>query len=228
MSGTFVDRRGRAVLDDRLRVNVAEQGDLLLHFLGDRLFRAADEDIRLDTDGTKFLDAVLRRFRLELAGGGNIRQQRDVDVERIVLADFLLDLADGLEERLALDIADRAADLRDDDISAVRLCHIVDALLDLVRDVRDDLHRRAEVVAAALLVQHRPVDLARRDVGVLRQVDVDEALVVAEIEVRLRTVVRHEDLTVLVRAHRARVDVDVRVEFLDRDFDAAALQQTTE
>ena len=151
-----------------------------------------------------------------------------MDVERIVRADFLLDLADGLEERLALDIADRTADLRDDDISAVCLRHVVDLLLDLVRDVRDDLHRRAEVLALALLVEDRPVNLARRDVGVFRQVDVNEALVVAEIEVRLRTIIRDKDLAVLVRTHRARIDVDIRIEFLDRDLDSPALEETAE
>ena len=202
----FVDGRSRAVLDDSLRLHIAEHGDLVLHLLGDGLLRAADEDIRLDADGAQFLDAVLRRLRLELAGSRDVRQQRDVDVERVVRADFLLDLADGLEERLALDIADRTADFRDDDVSAVRLGDIVDLLLDLVRDVRDDLYRRAEVLALALLVEDRPVDLARRDVGVLRQVDIDEALVMAEIEVGLCAIIRDKDLTVLVRAHRTRID----------------------
>ena len=141
------------------------------------------------------------------------------------MSDIVLELTDGLQKRLTFDIADRTADFRDDDVSAVRLGDIVDLLLDLVRDVRDDLHRRAEVLALALLVEDRPVDLARRDVGVLRQVDIDEALVMAEIEVGL---IRDKDLTVLVRAHRTRIDVDVRIEFLDRDLDSPALEETAE
>jgi hypothetical protein len=39
-----------------------------------------------------------------------------------------------------------------------------------------------------------------------------EALVVAEIEIGLRAVVGHEDLAVLIRAHRARIDVEIGVE----------------
>ena len=92
-----------------------------------------------------------------------------------------------------------------------------DALLDLVGDVRDDLDRAAEVVAAALLGDDRLVDPARRDVAELGQVLVDEALVVAEVEVGLGAVVGDEDLAVLVRRHRARVDVDVGVELQDGD-----------
>ena len=85
-----------------------------------------------------------------------------------------------------------------------------DALLDLVGDVRDDLDRAAEIVAAALLGDDRLVDAAGGDVAELGQVLVDEALVVAQVEVGLGAIVGDENLAVLVRRHRARVDVDVR------------------
>ena len=89
----------------------------------------------------------------------------------------------------------------------------VHRVLDLVGDVRDDLHRPAEVVAAALLVDHRLVDAAGGEVVGWREVErVREALVVAEVEVGLGAVVGDVDLAVLERAHRARVDVEVRVE----------------
>ena len=52
-----------------------------------------------------------------------------------------------------------------------------------------------------------------------------EALVVAEVEVGLRAVVGDVHLAVLVRAHRARIDVDVRVELLQRDPVAVAFEQ---
>ena len=103
-----------------------------------------------------------------------------------------------------------------------------DPLFDLVGDVRDDLHGLAEVVAAAFLRDDGRVDLARRGVRVLVQVLVDEALVVAEVEVGLATVLGDEDLAVLERVHRARIDVDVRVELAHRDSQATGLEQATE
>ena len=99
------------------------------------------------------------------------------------------------------------------------------AVLDLVGDVRDDLHGAPEVVAAPLLLDDRQVDLAGRPVVGPRRHGVREALVVAEVEVGLRAVVGDVDLAVLVRAHRARVDVDVRVELLQRDPVAVAFEQ---
>ena len=52
-----------------------------------------------------------------------------------------------------------------------------------------------------------------------------EALVVAEVEVGLGAVVGDEDLAVLVRRHRAGVDVDVRVELHVRDTKPARFHQ---
>jgi hypothetical protein len=54
---------------------------------------------------------------------------------------------------------------------------------------------------------------------------VGEALVVAEVEVGLGAVLGHEDLAVLERAHRPGVDVDVGVELLELDTEAARDQE---
>ena len=142
--------------------------------------------------------------------------------------DVLAHLADRLEERQALDVADGAADLDDDDVRVALAGDAADPLLDLVGDVRDDLDRAAEVVAAALLGDDRLVDPAGRDVAELGQVLVDEPLVVAEVEVGLGAVVGDEHLAVLVRRHRARVHVDVRVELEDGDAQAARLEEAAD
>jgi hypothetical protein len=105
------------------------------------------------------------------------------------------------------------ADLDDGDVGPLlrRVDRVADARLDLVRDVRNDLDGRAQVLAAPLLGNDRLVDAAGREVVRAGHPRAREAFVVAEVEVGLGPVVGHEHLTVLVRAHRARVDIDVRV-----------------
>jgi hypothetical protein len=164
---------------------------------------------------------------LQLAGRADVRQQRDVDDEDVVPADLVADLADRLQERQRLDVADGAADLGDDHVDVVG-GHPPDTGLDLVGDVRDDLHGVAQVLAAPLLGDHRRVHLPGGDVRGTGEVDVEEALVVADVEVGLRPVLGDEDLTVLERVHRARVDVQVRVELLHGDPQAACLEQRAE
>ena len=185
---------------------------------------AQDDDVGLDADPAQLLDGVLGRLRLQLAGRLERGQQRHVDVDDVVAPDVLAHLADRLEEGEALDVADGAADLDDDDVRAAVAGDALDALLDLVGDVGDDLDRAAQVVAAALLGDHRLVDAAGRHVGELGEVLVDEALVVPQVEVRLGAVVGDEDLAVLVRRHRPRVDVDVGVELQDGDGESAGLE----
>ena len=62
---------------------------------------------------------------------------------------------------------------------------IIDVALDLVGNVGDDLHGLAQISALTLLVQDVPVDLAGGQVRVFVQVFVDEALIMAEVEVCL-------------------------------------------
>ncbi len=90
--------------------------------------------------------------------------------------------------------------------------------------MRDDLHRAAKVAALTLAIQHAPENFTRGHRGLLIQRLVDKALVVAEIQVGLRAVVRDEDFAMLVWTHRAGVDVEIRVELLVFDLQPALLE----
>ena len=65
----------------------------------------------------------------------------------------MLKLADGLEERLALDIAYGSAYLNDRDLGALGSRIAVETAFDLVSDMRDDLHSASAEVSAAFLLQ---------------------------------------------------------------------------
>ena len=151
-----------------------------------------------------------------------IGHQRQMDVDAGAAAELHAELADGFEERQRLDVADRAADLHHADVRAVRA--ELDAALDLVRDVRNDLHGGAEIIAAPLLRDDALVDAAGGEVAVAAGRRAHEALVVAEVEIGLGAVMRDEHFAVLERAHGARVHVDVRVELDHRDLEAASLE----
>ena len=113
----FVDRKILVLLfDHRVDRDVAEQGDLLAVVAAERLLGAADEDVGLNTDLPELADRVLRRLGLQLAGRLQVRHEREVDVEAVLLADIERELANRFQERQALDVADRAADLGDDDV----------------------------------------------------------------------------------------------------------------
>jgi hypothetical protein len=142
-----------------------------------------------------------------------------MDVADIFPAERDAHLPNGFQKRQRFDVAHRTADFHYSDFRTFGAMH--DPALDLIGDVGDHLHRSAEVIAAALLADNALVDLPRGEIVGLAHLDVDKALVVAEIEIGFGTVFGNEHLTVLERAHRSRIDVDVGVELEIGDADAA-------
>ena len=138
---------------DSLEVDVGQQRDLALELGRQWTVAPAHDRIGLDADAAQFADRVLRGLRLQLTGRADEGNERDVDVTDVLPAHVVAQLPDGLEERQALDVADRAADLRDDHVGV--LGQAQDPRLDLIGDMRDHLHGAAEVVAAPLLGDHR-------------------------------------------------------------------------
>ena len=215
-----------ARLDHRAFAHVAEQRELAPLAFGDRPVGAAEQNVGLDADRAQFLDRMLRRLGLEFAGAGNERQQRQMDIDRVMARQLVAQLADRLEKRQALDIADGAADLAQHEIEAV--IALADEILDGVGDVRDDLDGGAEIVAAPLLGEDVLVDAAGGDVVLLGRGPPGEALVVAEVEIGLGAVVGDEHLAVLIGRHGAGIDVQIRVELAQAHLVAARLQQRAE
>ena len=214
--------------DHRVGRDAAVERDLLADVAGERPVAAQHQHVGLDADAPQHVDRVLGGLGLELAHRVEEGHQRDVHEGHVLAALLVAHLPDGLEERQRLDVAHRAADLDDDHVGRRGARGLPDARLDLVGHVRDDLHGAAEIVAAPLPLDDRVVDRAGGDVGDAAEVLVGEALVVAQVEVGLGAVLGHVHLAVLVRAHRARVDVEVGVALLQRHLEPARLEQGAE
>ena len=151
----------------RFFAHVAEQGDLLALFFGDRMFGAADQDVGRDADGLQFFDGVLGRLGLQLAAGCQIGQQGQVH-ENALAARFVMGkLADRFKEGQAFDVAHGAADFAEHEIDFVFANR--QEIFDFVGDMRDNLNGFAQIIAAALFFQHGGIDPARGDgIGLAR------------------------------------------------------------
>ena len=224
----LIDGVGIEILQHVGTRHVAEQGNLVLQLLRHLIFGAADNDVRPDTHALQLTHRRLRGLCLHFAGTVKIRDQRDMNHARVIRADLLHELTDRLIEGLGFDVADRAAHLDDGDPFLLLARRAVEPTLDLVRDMWNHLNRAAAVIAVALLVQNRPVHLSAGDIGIMVQALVDEALIMSEVQIRLRAVVRDKHLAVLNRVHRAGIHIQIGIELLHRDAVAARLQQTPE
>ena len=222
----LVDGIGVQHLDHGFALDVAEQGDLALFVFRDFPVGAAQQHVGLDANFPQFLDGMLGRLGLQLAGGGNVGQQGQVQETGVVAAFLEAHLADGFQERQGLDVTHGAAHLDDGHVGPFGAT--LDVGLDLVGDVGDDLHRLAQVLAATLFLEHRVVDLAGGEVVALAHLGAGEALVVAQVQVGLGAVFGDEHLAVLEGAHGARVDVDVGIKLEVGDGDSAGFENRTQ
>ena len=80
--------------------------------------------------------------------------------------------------------------------------------------MRNHLNRLSQIFAVPLFGQYVPVHFPRRKIGEFIQVLVDKPLVMSQVEIGFRAVLGNEYLSVLIRAHRAGIDIDIGIEFL--------------
>ena len=148
-----------------------------------------------------------------------------MDGQEVFFGKFPLKLPHGFHEGLTFHIADSAADLGDDHIIVAGPSEQKHPPLDLVGDMRDDLDRFPEVRTLALLGDDGMVDFPRSDVIGLGCMDSQESFVVPQVQVCLSPVFSHIAFAVLIGIEGARIDVDVRVEFLNGDSKPSRLQK---
>ena len=228
--GNLIDRGRVLTFDDSISVDVAHERDLALNSLGQRAVRTQHQRIGLNADGAQRGHRVLGRLGLELPGSGKEGDQCNVHKGNIVAAQVGAHLTRGLQEGLRFDIAHGSANFRDDDIGGIALSigHSLGAhnALDFIGDVRDDLDGVTQVFAAAFLCNNGGVHLAGGCIRGAGEVHVQEALVVADIEVGFCAIFSDENLTVLEGVHRPGIDVDVGVKLLHGNAQTARTQQT--
>src|SRR5215813_6643494 len=99
---------------------------------------------------------MLSGLGLEFARARDEGHQGKMDVQRVPTRQIVAQLPDRLEKRQAFDIADRAADLAQNEIKA--FVAFPDEILDGVGDVRDHLNRCAKIIATALARKNVLID----------------------------------------------------------------------
>ena len=139
---------------------------------------------------------------------------------------IIAQLADRFEKWQTLNVANRAADFDKHEINAfIAFKH---EFFDVVGDMRDDLHGTAEIITAALFGDNVLVDAASGDVVAFGRGASREALVMTQIEVGLGTIIGDEAFAVLIGAHRARINVQIGVEFAKANRVTSGLKESTQ
>ena len=221
----FVDIIGSRHGNDRLLFHIAEQGDLFDQRGIHREIRAGHDHVGRDPHGAQFAHGVLGGFGLQLGGCADMRQPGHMHTGRVLAAQVAAHLADGFDEGLAFDVADRSTHLDQHHLGAGRLGHALDAAFDLVGDMGNDLDRATQVIAVAFARDHLGVHLPGGHIAFAVEANINEAFIMPQVQVGLRAIIQNIHLAVLVGRHGTGIDIDIRVEFLDGDLQPALLQE---
>ena len=84
--------------------------------------------------------------------------------------------------------------------------------------MRNYLHGASQIIPVSLFIQHIPVHLTCRQIAELVEILIDKTLVMTQIQIGLCSVLRYKNFPMLIRTHGARVDIDVRIQLLRRNF----------
>ena len=167
---------------------------------------------------------MLGRLGFDFTGGGDVRHQRQVHQQGLAGTQFHAHLSGRFQERQRFDIARSTTNFHDGHIRIAR--PFADLQLDLIGDMGDHLDGGAQVFAAALFIQHMLIDTAGGKAVATVQAGANKTLVVTQIQVGFGAIVGHKHLTVLVRAHGARIHINVGIHFNQGDVEAAGFQQS--
>ena len=91
--------------------------------------------------------------------------------------------------------------------------------------MRDNLDSLSKICTFALLINDGVIDFTGCHIVRLRCVDTEETLVMSKVKVGLGTILGDIALSVLIRIQCTGVDVDIWIEFLDCDPEAACLKK---
>ena len=209
--------------NDRRLPDIAEQSDFSALFIGQRMFGAAQQNIRLDPHRLQFLDRMLGGFGFQLTRRSDVGQQCDMEKTGQLAAKFIAKLANGLKKGQGFDVTNGAADLAEDEILIIVIRF--DKFLDRIGDMRDHLNGGAEIITTAFLGQNIGIDAACRDIVRPFGMYTSETFIMAKIKIRLSAVISDEHLAMLGRRHGAGINIEIGIEFAQPHLVTTRLQE---
>ena len=135
----------------------------------------------------------------------------------IIASHILSHLPNRFQKRQPLNIPHRAAHLHHDNLHPRIRRQRRQMPLYLIGQMRHRLNRPPQKIPPPLLVNQRPIHLPRRNIRRPRQLHINKPFVMPQIQVRLPPVPGYEHLPMLIRRHRTRIHIQIRIQLHHRN-----------
>ena len=121
-----------------------------------------------------------------------------MDVVDVILAYFVAHLANRLQERMAFDVANGAANLNDDHLRLGLLRQAQDVPLDSVRNVGYGLNSAAQEFPLALLGDDIMINPTGGDIVSLRGPDIKKSFIMSQVQIGFGPIVGNVTLPMFI------------------------------
>src|SRR5712691_7904055 len=149
-----------------------------------------------------------------------------MQIEDVTTPNICAHLANSFKKWLALDIADRTADLHNHHIGIRPTRNCMDAIFNLAGNMGDHLDSPTQVLTSSFLANHCRIHLPGCDVVRLVGRFISKTLIVSQVKVSFSAIIGDKDFAMLIGGHCARVNIDIGVQLHERDGDSAIFEQT--
>ena len=144
-----------------------------------------------------------------------------MNVKYIVTTYLFFHLTNGFHEWQAFNITYGTTDFSDNYISVILFTYAVYILFNFICNMWNYLYSAAQVITFTFFIDYRPIYFTSCNIRTFAKVNIDKAFIMTQIKVRFGAVICYEYFTMLVRAHRTRVDINVWIKFLNRYIETA-------
>ena len=97
----------------------------------------------------------------------------------IFMSDFMLELSDGLQERLAFNISNSTTYFNDGNMGIIGSKVTVESALDFIGNMWNYLNSTSTKVSTAFFLKYRPVNLSGSNVRILGKTVINETFIMA-------------------------------------------------
>jgi len=149
-----------------------------------------------------------------------------VNKNGIILSGFVAHLPNGFQERKTFDVPDRPPDFNDCNIYI--LSDTANRGLDFIGNMGNYLNSLTEILPFSFFFYYGFIYFTGGGIVVLTKAHVRKPLIMAQIQIRFRSIICDKYFPVLERAHGAGINIDIGIQFQKIDFKPTGLQQTTD
>ena len=159
---------------------------------------------------------MLNCFRFHFSRSCHSDNWYNMDKHYIFFSKFISELPHSFYEMRSFNISDRTTNFNDCHIASI--CYFLNPTLYFICYMWNYLDCLSKIISSPLSFHHREVYLSRSSTRKSSQFLINESLIMSQIQICLKSIIRDKSFSMFVWRHRPRIDLQIRIHFSHCNF----------